>query len=301
MADEKNKVAEGNSAESAASKSVKKKTVKKAAKKAVKKKTVKKTAKKAATKKSVKAAKPANGNGQKEKAKIRLKDQATPQTTTASKVKVAPKAEKDRLGLLSTLSIFMLLIIGVWAIYSYMNEQETATVEEIKAEVVVSPAAAPVAAPAPEVLVVEEVIVAPVEEVSAPDTEKETAPVAEAEVADEAVEATDAADQKDESKGFFENIFGRKDEPSTAEGSNDAAATAAETTQPAADPMAMQDDPFGPPPGFYDNTPPQGFGPPPGFYDDMPPQDFGPPQGYGPPPGFYDMPPMPEYDQGRGW
>ena len=290
MADEENKVAVGNSAKSPTPKSVKKKTVKK-------------TAKKAATKKSVKAAKPANGNGQKEKAKIRLKDQATPQTTTASKVKVPPKTEKDRLGLLSTLAIFMLLIIGVWAIYSYMNEQETATVEEIKAEVVVSPAAAPVAAPAPEVLVVEEVIVAPVEEVSAPDTVKETAPVAEAEVADEAVEATDAADQKDESKGFFENIFGRKDEPSTVEGSNDAAATAtaAETTQPAADPMAMQDDPFGPPPGFYDNTPPQGFGPPPGFYDDMPPQDFGPPQGYGPPPGFYDMPPMPEYDQGRGW
>ncbi len=294
MADEENKVAADNSAASA-SKSVKKKTVKKASKKAVKKKTVKKASKKVVKKKSVKSATTTNGNGQKEKAKIRLKNQPTPQVATTSKVKVPPKVEKDRLSLLSTLSIFMLLIIGIWAIYSYMNEEESATVEEIVTEAVLAPAIAPVATPAPEVQVIEEAVIAPVVEVAAPDTVKEAA--------DEAVEVTDAVDQKDESKGFFESVFGRKDAPSSADESNEAAVAgaAAGATQPSADPMAMQNDPFGPPPGFYDDMPPQGFGPPEGFgppagfYDDMPPQ------GFIPPPGFYDMPPMPEYEQGRGW
>ena len=141
MAEEEKKVKAGN----AAGKSVKKKTVKKAAKKSVKKKSVKKATKKTVKKTSA-AASAANGNGQKEKAKIRLKDESAQKVTTSAAVKSPVKQKKDRLGLLSTLSIVMLIIIGVWTVVSYMTEEEV--ISEVTTE-----------APAVEAAVVEAIVV----------------------------------------------------------------------------------------------------------------------------------------------
>ena len=175
MADEENKVVASNATGNAAVKSVKKKTVKKkAVKKSVKKKSVKKAAKKAVKKKPVAATKAssANGNGQKEKAKIRLKDdtpnkEKAQKIASASTVKVPANQKKDSLGLLSTLSIALLFIVGIWAVVSYMSDQEA--VSEVAVEV-----------PATEAVVTEAAV----------------------------AEAVATEEQAEESVGFFDILFG---------------------------------------------------------------------------------------------
>ena len=311
MADEENKVAADSAAAEKTTKSVKKKTVKKAAKKSVKKKSVKKSVKKpvkkAVKKKSTKSATTektetavtasANGNGQKEKAKIRLK------TTQTSTVVRAPVQKKDSLATLSKISIALLFIIGIWAFVSYLDDEEGA---EVKIEP--ATATAPVAMPE---------AVAPVvmpEQMPMNMAPAETAPVPEVKVdvvEEVVVEKTEAADKieseekAEETKGFFEGIFGSKDE--TTDGDKDAATGDVAASQPAVD-QAPMPQPYGQPAPW---GPPQDFGPPTygaPFDPAMqpmpwgPPQGYGPPEDFGPPPGFYDdMPPMPEFNQRPGW
>ena len=145
MADEEQNVAD-DAAGGASDKSTKKKTVKKATKKSVKKKAVKKKAVKKAAKKSVKkkavksTASAVQGsvvtsnNGQKEKAKIRLKDDAAKaekaqMAASSTIVKPPVKQKKDGLGLLSTLSIALLVIVGIWTVVSYMSSDDGVTTE----------------------------------------------------------------------------------------------------------------------------------------------------------------------------
>ena len=288
MADEENKVTAEDAA-GAAGKSVKKKSVKKAAKKSVKKKSVKKVAKKAVKKKSVKSASTeksvaTNGNGQKEKAKIRLKDDAAKKEkaqkiAAATAVKAPAKRKKDSLSLLSTLSIALLFIVGIWALASYMSDNEGTV--EVKTETAVEPAvvvtpAEPVAADVPAQMPVDTGAEKAVVETTT-EPEADATPKAAETISD--VEPVEKAGELDEeSKGFFESIFGRKDESSTEgakETEAEVAAGDAATSQPA-DP-ASSPQPYGQPAPW---GPAEDFGPPPGFYDDMPPQGFGPPPGF---------------------